>query len=635
MSIFQIPEIIALIGPFLSNKDLIHFCLVSKTWNTAFAPYLWKSAPTQNDEHSEQVWKIFRSLVESDILASQQQRFQQGGDMTTNNGDSSDNLSLPALSRNGRWIRTLYVNLCDLRKPYQQQPYHVVSLPLQDPTTTFTTSTTNTSVVQRHSHHHNHDPKLTTIELLFHLFKRCPNIHSLKLSGNALTATEYYFWKSIITAGFPVSIKNLDIRLDSNISLVKSTLLPMLFKQCSPGLHKLSIWMPDRYAHRRSIGTDVDTRQDVVDTPLPSMKDLSITYNCGGTYPPSCMRFLIRCVNLESLTLTNITHMWLQALVACGHLKSLTIERVYLEQFQHLTTALTNGLPCLDTIHFRARYSDREWTMASTETTLASMLSAGRAGWKSLHLPLLGKTSANALVKHCSTLEELKVSMSHEVTSQHLHQILSTSPGLVTLDVQTINGNLARILAQDFIDQDPGFDYLNPWLCESTLKTLRLRIAEIPRPGISDGVQLLVYDRLARFKYLERLELGNQGVRGRCSEEERIQALTETKDRWGNHADCLPMTLNSGLHILEGLKEIREVNVACMTTSIGVEEAKWMIRSWPKLEAIRGLKEPYRLNTEREAAFWLYKHHPRIQQKWSRDVIDDSGGMGGGMCGGC
>ncbi|KAF9538422.1 hypothetical protein EC957_006769 [Mortierella hygrophila] len=628
MSIFRIPEIIILIGPYLSTEDLFRFCLVNKTWNASFTPYLWQSLPSERVvthpyyPHTQlaEAWKHFLPLVEADILYEQRHPFpeeEEDDDNSSRNMNNNRNrsnsssssssgnndLSLPALSRNGRWIRTLVVYQRSLLRPYQPVQHQVTSLPPLDPSAT-NTFTVDTTQVLRHRHHHNHNPQFATPELLLHLFKRCPNIRSFNLHGNDKSAAGYFFWKKIMTVGFPGSVRELEIKLDSCVFMVESTILSLMFRQCSPGLQRLSILMDDRNSRRQYRGVNVDTRQDDVgDKPLLALKDLSMRSYGGSYYPSSAVRFLHRCVNLEALAFMILQPMWIPAMKACDQLRHLKADRIAEEQLSLLAKALVNNLPSLDTLHL-GRDSNLSWRPKPAELALASVLSAGRAGWRSLNLPLCGKASADALVKHCSTLEELQLQQMDGVTGQHLYRILSTSPWLVKFDVEVVRGTLARISAEDFIDLDPFTDAPTPWPCESSLRVFRARIGGISRPPGTPSPrapqerstvqekdhQNKIYARLARFTHLERLELGTQGVWNTDYDNNNTSPYQEVKDNRGYHLDCLSMTLDSGLQILEGLKKMRVVNVTSMATKIGVREIHWMTKSWPRLEAVKGLK---------------------------------------------
>ncbi|KAF9289236.1 hypothetical protein BGZ88_007839 [Linnemannia elongata] len=57
----------------------------------------------------------------------------------------------------------------------------------------------------------------------------------------------------------------------------------------------------------------------------------------------------------------------------------------------------------------------------------------------------------------------------------------------------------------------------------------------------------------------------------------------------GVQEDCLELSLDSGLNRMEDLKELRVLSVMRMKHKIRLEEVKWMVAHWPKLEAIPGL----------------------------------------------
>lgn len=660
MSIFHIPEIVTLVGPHLSTRDLFHFCLVNKIWNASFTPYLWQSLPSEPASPTPiyllqirriKTWARFYALIEADILYEQHHfpSGENGGNgataasfdiLTSRCKSYNTHFSLPALTRNGHWIRALTVEQSSLLIPYPPQQYRVVSLP---PLDLSATSTVDTTQIPRHRHHHNLNPQFATPEILLHVFKRCPNLHTLKLIGTDIRAAEFYFWKRILTVGLPSSIKELDIELTTDIPMAMSTILPMLFRQCSPALQKLSIMIVKRYTYVQTRGTDIDTKQDIVDTPLPVMKDLSLKYVADGFYPPSAARFLSRCVNLETLTVTMLQPTWISAMKACHQLRRLRVNNIVNGHLSLLAIALVNSLPSLDALHLGLSGESLR-RLKLVELVLATVLSAGRAGWRSLNLPLCGKASADALVRHCSTLEELELKRMDGVTGQHLYQILSTSPWLVKFDVEVVQGTLARISAEDFIDLDPFTDSPTPWPCESSLRVFRARIGGIPRsaacpprvpqvrsPGQVEDIQRHVYKRLSRLTHLERLELGVQSVWHYYSSGQMSQ-YQEIKDKWGYHLDCLPMTLQSGLQILKPLTELRELNVSSMDTAIGVKEVKWMVQSWPRLKAVKGLTINYRGKMEQYADRWLRTNHPRIHLEASMDACEqnDSGNGTGG-----
>lgn len=427
----------------------------------------------------------------------------------------------------------------------------------------------------------------------------------------------------VVAHGIPDTIRELHIALDAIVSLPKSTILAWLFDRCPLGLQKLTLetdYRDDRHSNRRmNESPDVDTKEDVVRAPLPALTDLRVK-SSGSGYPPSYFRFLGRCINLESFYLRNYHIVWSRALMFCDRLKRLTVLAIYDWDLSDFASVITSGLPLsLDTFHVLAE--------AGSDQVTASVIRACRSGWRSLRLPYIGPLSADALIKHCSNLEELDIRVAEGVASQQIRQILSSSPRLVKFSMHhrpdgfdTVDR--AHISATDFIDLNPTSDTLNPWPCESTLKVFCARISRIPRPGVTtvaneeypgqrDDIQQRVYERLARFTNLERLALGHQPPRGnRCSWS--LPPEEEVICDWGDHVDCLDMTLVSGLGRLAGLKKIRKLCVMAMRTSIGVDELKWMVKHWPRLESIHGLMD-CRVTAEAVAGGWLKKNCPHVK----------------------
>jgi len=156
-------------------------------------------------------------------------------------------------------------------------------------------------------------------------------------------------------------------------------------------------------------------------------------------------------------------------------------------------------------------------------------------------------------------------------------EILSSCPNL-----HTFHGIFGRSSIQGdiFIDQDSHTGELKAWLCETSLKVLKVDIGHIPRPelkgvGVIDEehpgqgreIQGLVYDRLARLTNLETLSLGD--IPEGCTYYYR-QSAVETQ------LDCLEMSLESGLHKLSELTRLKELNVLGMKPKIGIKEIQWM-----------------------------------------------------------
>lgn len=210
----------------------------------------------------------------------------------------------------------------------------------------------------------------------------------------------------------------------------------------------------------------------------------------------------------------------------------------------------------------------------------------------------LGPMAFQMLDMHKNALEDFE---SRGIASHEgLVRILSTYPRLSRF--ATINDSLypydfqyMDTPAPLFVDWDEFSQSYRPWPCESTLHTLYIGI-EMPEPTEDHYMEMhrKVYGRLARLTHLEELWLGHSPY--------TLYNVTEVSYQ----EDCLQLTLESGLEILGGLKNLKELNVAHMEHSMGVAEVQWMIKTWPKLKSICGLK------MDSEAYLWLKDNHPDL-----------------------
>ncbi|KAF9544911.1 hypothetical protein EC957_011536 [Mortierella hygrophila] len=491
-------------------------------------------------------------------------------------------------------------------------------------------------------------PEPSGKELLLHLLKRCPNLQSLELVNwdDYDVEEDRAFWKAIATDVVPrLQELNVNVRDVTHHTRSSPYTAPLLFAHCSSKMQTFKLQLfaypssassPIRRA-RQSKGKNVevpDPEPEMDDSPLTGMKELSVVSKYDAPYPPSWLRFLTRCVNLERLEVTKIFPTWYGTLRGCVNLRSLAVHDVSTACVQFIADALRNSFLHLDEIEIMQDFGDLK------EGAVADMISACRAGWKLVNIPTLDTAAAEALVNHCPTLERLEFRRSASLTSLQMHQILSTSPRLTTFVTMRDSSHdferdwfvsaVAKFAVQDFIDIDPNTKALKPWACESTLKDFAAKITGIPRPDItqtfhghprqgglqethpgqSQELQRRVYERLARFTHLEELELGHDD-RDWDNEENYIDDAEG--DLVYNDVDfqyeCVDLTLKNGLGLLEGLKELKTISFMRMATRVGTEEVKWMVESWPQLEYISGLDV---LHTEEKAGVWLEKKHPNI-----------------------
>lgn len=619
MSLFNVPELDALVGTYLTPHDLTACVLVSRSWYNLFTPRLWHAGlkPVDRSRGGYRTCHqgdSFCQMVLSDyLLATQrQQEYQE------HHQEDDDLHTRPAwtgaLTRNGRWIRELGVSDSDFSRqplPTTTLPPSETSLPVSHVAVDAPAAVVVVSV-----------PDPTDEELLSHLLRQCTNLQQLDLLGNISTPQSRDFWRNLIGTGLSTTtIVHLDLSI--KVKSDKLSFRPALLIQGSMTLKKLTLqlYCGGRPSHVWGEESDAgETKQETEEAEedkdeeeglLPSLKELSVTYDerylpsmsIKYPHPPVWPRLLRRCPNLESLYINTSDHSWIQTLQVCVSLKSLEVEILESESCGLLVTTIKTYLPNLDTINI---YDENE---ELTDEDRALVISACQKGWRSIGVINAGPLTIKAVVEHCSTLEVLNLRKADGLTSELMVHILSSSPRLETFitlaeddfdDNMSINDEETHFLAEDFIDAAAdAANTLRPWACESTLKVFRAKITGIPRPDIAQtysgqpleegmvlpeaypghslDLQGRVYERLARLTRLERLELGHED---RCFSYNSGYYWSK-EEEWGigdmeYQCACLEMSLKSGLGRLERLKSLRVLSVVRMATKIGAEEVQWM-----------------------------------------------------------
>ncbi|KAF9119727.1 hypothetical protein BGW39_011962 [Mortierella sp. 14UC] len=505
----------------------------------------------------------------------------------------------------------------------------------------------------------------TPQELMLQFLKHCPNLCTLDLSGWDGTDADLDFWKRVASDVVPRLVE-FSVRfnpLTPNDPRSTNVSIPaILLAKCSNNMQKLKIpysskrpdlLRPHETASHHEHGQADEEAVEVAEEeegkqeeaqeggeePLLGMKFLELLGIEDDPPALSMMRsFLKRCIHLETLHAIILDDGWSQVLRTCTDLRRLKVDEIGVSTVRLLTDILrTGGLANLDDIAIT--YDDLDENSVSDADT-AGMLLAGRKGWRNVNLSTLDTLTASALAQHCATLESLEVKNTPGLMSEHMCRILSSSPRLHTFialdDGEYVISRVSPILAQDFMDLDDATNNLRPWLCESTLKTFRAKILGIPRPDVTlthyglprasiPGTQILledvpgqgrefqsrVYERLSRFTGLEVLGLGHDdrdfGAHYDFVEDADGEWVLGDKDY---QYECLEMSLDSGLDRLETLKELKELRVTRMATSMEVGDVLWMVMAWPKLELLDGLNIEA---NELDAYTWLRENCPHIR----------------------
>lgn len=533
------------------------------------------------------------------------------------------------------------------------------------------TTTATTAAIDLSPNANTPDPKITEQELLLRLLKYCPNIHSLHLHQWSGTDADLNFWRTLARDVVPSLVQfSVEFTYQGPNSAkpytgpVTVSIPPILIDNCSSKMKHLTIPYTNLFLdafpqeQEQEGGVEVAAAASITEEAmedaegehedlagnektLVGLRSLSISaieQNPDMSYFKSLLR---RCPNLETLHVGAIHQGWIQELAECTKLRRLEIDNNTAPSLCLLADALRTGLPNVDDLEIN--YDDHDDDEFVTDAVVASVLSAGRKGWRNVSLPILDTLSSEALVQHSTTLESLQVRDTPGFTSVQMCQILSTSPHLHTFitltDGECVDPHVSHILAEDFIDLDPVTNTLRPWQCESTLERFRAKILGIPRPDVTQTyygrtrgepaegeeedvevvlqethpgqgreLQAHVYERLSSFTKLKVLGLGHDdrdfGNEGNFVEGPSGDwILGDTAYQY----ECLELSLDSGLRRLETLKDLEEVNVFRMATCVGVQEVKWMTKAWPRLVSVEGLNVE---GNEEEAETWLVENCP-------------------------
>ncbi|KAG0091296.1 hypothetical protein BGZ93_005154 [Podila epicladia] len=288
---------------------------------------------------------------------------------------------------------------------------------------------------------------------------------------------------------------------------------------------------------------------------------------------------------------------WLWTRIA-PHLDRLFIsDNAHPEFVDFLATCLSTEMKQLQDIHLgrKCKSVSRDKKVHFRDPDIGELLDAGPR-FKSIYLDMTarpGFATILTLPRHYSTLTEFTMEIGTSDDSFLVH-VLAFSPNLrkfVTIqDGQYPIGDSSyfpKVDADVFADMDPRTKTHLPWACEATLEILHVKIVDIPaeyddHDKVRSQLQKQVYGRLARLTKLQVLQLGH--------EVEYRDEIGYTSGVVGDpQEECLDLTLESGLGVLNTLKKLRQLNVEWMYHHIDDEDFKWMVNNWPELETVRGI----------------------------------------------
>ncbi|KAF8940663.1 hypothetical protein BGZ58_005399 [Dissophora ornata] len=171
---------------------------------------------------------------------------------------------------------------------------------------------------------------------------------------------------------------------------------------------------------------------------------------------------------------------------------------------------------------------------------------------------ILNDDDVQVMIQYCGpTLEILDIGLCTSLGSRSILSILVNCPHLVRLDARGVDFNPR--------DMDPA----DEWAC-TLLKSLYLEILLPKRShyavGEPEQIRNKLYQQLARLNRLESLQLG-----------------AGSKDRGVN---ILEMSLLTGLSSLATLTHLQRLDIKRLNHAVRGAEVAWMLKSWPKLQAL-------------------------------------------------
>ncbi|KFH62828.1 hypothetical protein MVEG_11353 [Podila verticillata NRRL 6337] len=286
-------------------------------------------------------------------------------------------------------------------------------------------------------------------------------------------------------------------------------------------------------------------------------------------------------VGLRELILYDVggtSEFWSILWEGCRRIVRLQVHQIVGHVLHSLVAGIRKHMTHLDSIKFGARCDDPfSWYQVDDEKA-AKLIDAGTKGWRVVESDMdvvFGPRAMTSLTQHYSTLVEIRIVQC--VGGSSVPDLLALCPNLQTMvssDTRSIETEqISTNPALNFIDWDPITNSLRPWACESCLKTLVMRITDIPLqeneayPGQRENLHTGVYSRLARLTQLEELSLGHPLV-GRL------------------HARHIPfsLTVASGLAKLAGLKKMRILRTDGLNHDMSKKDLEWILQNWPNWE---------------------------------------------------
>ncbi|KAG0206108.1 hypothetical protein BGX33_007581 [Mortierella sp. NVP41] len=243
----------------------------------------------------------------------------------------------------------------------------------------------------------------------------------------------------------------------------------------------------------------------------------------------------------------------------------------------------------LTSLEIKCEGGDTDW--------IAGFTNLSSVGWKRLVFRLnhadydvgFGRAAVEAILKHASTLEVLRVHCPSEFTSKDIQQLLCTAPNLKELVGSVLL--LGRVGHRE-LGSSMGYTSLKIFGCQIRKISRSDITREIPIwnksrsivPGTAKSgldLQRRVYAQLAKLTRLRQLILGVP-----------YHSMLSTTYQYGGKEqfrqyDCLAFTLESGLDLLKDLRQLRVVQLLDTKVYIRKKEREWTVTNWPRAQIER------------------------------------------------
>jgi len=444
----DLPELNNIICLQLTRHDLSQCARVNKKWNTVVLPYLWQYLTSLHNSSDAQR-QAFMTLLCEDYLHER----QGAGELLQARPPSILTKYIP-------WIQILP----DLRSLFRP-PRELLTGDGEEP---------------------------TEAVLRFHLLDRC---RSAKLSHFCLRYDychnlgdfDQAFLESVLSR-----VRHLSVQATYHYEIGELDKLQYLLDKCSTALEKLTFDIDNHYVdnmirkmiHDRFLklqGSQDPNKggdsNEIEPKEWSSLKELVLGER-HGLHSPQRSKFwswiFKRCGQVEHLEVSNVNDRYGSgeaiAKAALDHMPNLV----------HLTLGHDLDL-------------DESSTSVFNDHQVATLLEGSRKGWRTVRLKSTSSFesySMEVLKKHSTTLDVFKNEANEihaTISSEHLLWVLKSCPILRTFtDGERRYYRRYFYLPGNLIDQDPETGLLRAWACEPSLKVLKIRIPDVPRPDITE-----------------------------------------------------------------------------------------------------------------------------------------------------